>query len=262
MAIYQENPESRVFGIPEAVAEIASYLKSLEKIEGLHAIIDFGAGTTDVCIFNLRGQMGFKDEALTSFWYAARNIPWGMVNIERLVAAHLSLRGERENTCSGKEIADCIEMLGQQGSMMMLPDDLIQLGFKIKDELEKLHQSNEYYQTWGKAYKYHLKNPEKWNKVQVFVGGGGSKAPYLSQVFSEPWWSYIKTSYPVRHLPEPNNYDSIGGQAPFQRLAVAYGLAIPKPELDDYVLPDDCPDHTPPPLPIKPIPHHEEIYIT
>lgn len=38
----------RVFAIPESVASIASYLVSLQKKEGLHAVIDFGSGTTDV----------------------------------------------------------------------------------------------------------------------------------------------------------------------------------------------------------------------
>jgi hypothetical protein len=57
----------------------------------------------------------------------------------------------------------------------------------------------------------------------------------------------------MRELPIPRDYQ--GGEVPFQRMAVAYGLAIPKPEhgygsrpdgTGGPVLPQDSPDHTPP----------------
>ena len=44
-------------------------------------------------------------------------------------------------------------------------------------------------------------------------------------------------------------------------MSVAYGLARPLPELDDFVLPDDCPDQTPAPLPVREL-DHEDIYTT
>ena len=56
--------------------------------------------------------------------------------------------------------------------------------------------------------------------------------------------------YPVHYLPAPEDYDSADGKVPFQRMAVAYGLSRPAPELGEFVLPADCPNHTPNPLPI------------
>lgn len=81
-----ENEETRVFPVPEAVAGVASYCVSLRKQEGLHAIIDLGAGTTDLSIFNLLMPFGES----SSYWYAARNIPRGTVNIERKVASYIN----------------------------------------------------------------------------------------------------------------------------------------------------------------------------
>ncbi|MBM4274061.1 MAG: hypothetical protein FJ134_06335 [Deltaproteobacteria bacterium] len=260
LAIYQpDNPENRVFAVPEAVAETASYLISLEKIPGLHAVIDFGAGTTDVSIFNLRGHFGLRDEELQQFWYAARNIPWGMVHIERLVAAHLgSICGE-EGICSSQEVADCLARC-QNNSESNLTSAAALRG-EINQKLAEFHESAGYRSTWAKAYG-RLSRQTAWERVQVFIGGGGAQAPYVSQVFSEPWWPNLRTRYQVSLLPEPANYDAVGGKAPFQRMAVAYGLAIPLPQICEHVLPEDCPNHTPAPLPIREIPHHEELYDT
>ena len=44
-----------------------------------------------------------------------------------------------------------------------------------------------------------------------------------------------------------------------KRMAVAYGLARPKPELEHYVLPDKVGDHTPPQLPVKEF-DRDELY--
>jgi len=49
----ENDNEKRVFAVPESVAGIASYLISLRQHTGLHALIDFGAGTTDLSICNL-----------------------------------------------------------------------------------------------------------------------------------------------------------------------------------------------------------------
>jgi len=76
---FPSKEEKRVFAIPEAVAGIASYLISLRREDGLHAIIDLGAGTTDISICNLVSPKGESE----SLWYAAKNIPLGTINIER-----------------------------------------------------------------------------------------------------------------------------------------------------------------------------------
>ena len=80
-----DKSKSRVSAIPEAVAGLASYLISLRREDGIHAIIDLGAGTTDLSICNLISQ---KEETY-SYWYAARNILSGTTNIEQVIAAHI-----------------------------------------------------------------------------------------------------------------------------------------------------------------------------
>jgi hypothetical protein len=244
------HPESRVFAIPEAIAETASYRFSLEKTTGLHAVIDFGAGTTDVSIFNLRDEF----HELTPYWYSARNIPWGMVNIERLLAETMIGYLRTGRIVSGNALAELLTSFKGDGTFALDQSIRTVMEDQVKAQFEELWGLPDYkIQAWGSAYGK-LKKPSRWENVKVFVGGGGSQAPFVEQVFSIPWcYPTVQGPYTVNQLPEPNNYDSCGDQAPFHRMAVAYGLAFPKPILDGYVLPGDCPDHTPAPLPPAPI---------
>jgi len=109
----------------------------------------------------------------------------------------------------------------------------------------------------------HLARETAWEKVQIFLCGGGANLPYVEGVFSTPWkWSNLQArqvKYPVSKLPTPDDYDAEEIDAPFERLAIAYGLARPIPELEQYVLPSGSPDHTPPRLPVQDF-DHEILY--
>jgi hypothetical protein len=241
----RSNFEKRVFAIPEAVAAMASYLLSLRKEQGLHAMIDLGAGTTDLSICNLLIPFGESK----SHWYAARNMPKGTISIERLIAEYLT-------ECRGPYCCTCLDVLDllektRSGDLPSQNTDERnrQLTKDIYSEISEIRNSDIYYRTWGKAYNC-LRKQTKWEKVQVLLTGGGSNLPFVEDVFSHPWWQQLKVTYPVSVLPTPDDYDPGGARAPFQRMAVAYGLARPKPQLEDYVMPSDVEDHTPVELPV------------
>lgn len=219
--------EKRVHSVPEAVASIAAYIVSLRKQEGIHAVIDIGAGTTDVSICNLMNPFG----QYKNYWYAAKNLPFGTTKIERLIAERIADYGEE---CSCMSVLDCLMNLKRK------PNDIQEL---VRNELIRFKASREYYQTWGGAYK-HLTKQTEWEKAEVFLCGGGSNLPYVDDVFSFPWWKELKVKYNVSRLPIPEDYKSTN--IPIDRVSVAYGLSYPIPELEEYILPDDSPDHTPP----------------
>lgn len=230
IAYDETNPETRVFVVPEAVASVASYLVSLQKRSGLHALVDIGAGTTDLSIFNLSIS---RKLGTTSFWYAARSIPLGTGQIEERVA--------RELGDVGKGCADADEV----GSVLRSTNAKTKYYKAIKGELDAIWLRSR--KGWGNAFD-HLRTESEWcgAKVQVFLAGGGSLLPQAVPTFRvcplmERWGPY-----PCDVLPEPDGYDNLKGSAPFSRLSVAYGLSTPVPELGKFVLPADSPDHTPP----------------
>jgi hypothetical protein len=246
--------EKRVFAVPEAVAAMASYIISLAKEEGLHAIIDLGAGTTDVSICNLSIPSG---ESI-SYWYAARNIPKGTINIERIIASFIK-EYDKSSLCTCCDVYNYLNDLKLNAFNSVTSDENSkQLNTSLLDEIGSMRNSKEYYQTWGSAYN-RLRKETEWEKVEIFLCGGGANLPYVEDVFSHPWWQNLQVKYLVSRLPVPDDYDPGESAAPFERMAVAYGLARPSPEFEDYVLPAEVGDHTPPPLPVKEL-DHEELY--
>lgn len=241
--------EWRVYSVPEAVASFTSYLISLRRQEGLHALIDMGAGTTDISICNLKGP----NEQSMSYWYAARNIPYGTIGIERLVAKQLQMR---QSACIGQDILNYLKNMS---------DNSGETQQEIYRELRQFKESQEYFRTWGKAFRYHLNGTSLWEKVDVFLIGGGAYLTPAKDVFSVPWIKLTEgnsdriVKYPVSPLPTPDDYNDAGTGAPFGRMAVAYGLTRPIPVLSEYVLPNDSPDHTP--IKIRKIlPDRDDLY--
>ena len=224
----------RAFVIPESVAEAASYVSSLRRSPGLHALIDIGAGTTDVSFFNLVDEPTGEH----CYWYSSGNLPIGGLAIERLVGMNGG------DTLTAGQVSERINGLGRGTE-----PDLVR---SVKKVLWRIHEEAQ--PVWSAAYKrLHTEMP--WHRVEVFLSGGGAEVVGAEETFASPWWQHLTQKhirYPVAALPEPDDYDSVDGRGPFSRMAVAYGLTYPEPELGDYTMPRDCPDHTPPPPPIRP----------
>jgi hypothetical protein len=239
----EHGEERRVFAIPESVAQVVCYLVSLKKRPGIHAVLDFGNGTTDVSIFNLDLP---RREQPTTWWYAARNIPRGTAHLERIVADFLADRNKDLKVIEDDQV---VRILSRIDGRSPSGDESV-LHARIVKELQSLRTRTN--PVWVEGYR-HLARQSDWmrQKVHVFVAGGGSGIPYVRHEFSQSWANQSWGPYPLGPLPEPDDYDSLGGRAPFQRLSVAYGLTRPRPELGDNTLPSDSPNHTPP-RPVKP----------
>ena len=240
--------ESRVHVVPESVASFASYIISLQKQEGLYAVIDMGAGTTDVSICNLKSIS--HDEPI--YWYAARNIPYGTIEIERIIAAKIKKK---------KEECTCHDVFSFLKNLSTNSGDVHE---EILQQLKKFKNSKDYCKTWGIAYHDHLSRTSEWENVEIFLSGGGANLPPARDVFSDPWYNLVdnngnKIKYRVSPLPTPDDFNDAGTGAPFVRLAVAYGLTIPIPMLNEYVLTNDSPNQTPI-YPRRDLPDRDDLY--
>lgn len=229
----KEMGESKVHLVPEAVAQMASYVSSLAAENKIHGVIDFGAGTTDFSIFNLCED---EEEGRCAYWYNAVTFPGGMAKIEERIAAWSRERG-REMDFS--ELLSTMEGLSRTGP---------EIQGIVRQELQKIWKEARF-PAWGAAYNLRKRESE-WHrgKVKIFVCGGGSRIPYVKDIFKECWYRPEWGPYEVTALTAPSDFD--GAPKDFPRLAVAYGLTIPRPELAKYVLPKDCPNQTPPLPPV------------
>lgn len=229
------DAERRVFLVPEAVAGTAAYVSSLQRESGIHALVDIGAGTTDVSIFNL---VLSKREGATSLWYAARSVPYG--------AGHIEARARHELRSAGHDTSGDSVFRALAGSTQSLP----LLGSLLSAELDKMKRAT--HPAWAEAYSGKSKSESAWKRdaVKVFIAGGGAMLSNVTTVFGQSWvekWG----PYPCTRLPNPEDYDpsTVGG--PFVRVSVAYGLTIPIPVLGSWVMPAETPNQTPAPLPVR-----------
>lgn len=242
--------ERRVFAIPESVAEIASYLDSLRRKEGLHAVVDIGSGTTDISIFKLNLPPSGESKC---FWYAAKNIPKGTNTIERILSNYLKAR-QIQDVCSNIKMLDYLKDL----TVLCSKSECRELSQLIRQGLMETLSSVEYQKVWYAAYR-HLLSQTAWEKVEIFISGGGCRLPFVKEILAKPWWENIQARYQVNLIPATEDYNEAADIIPFERIAVAYGLTVPKPKLEEYVLPSDAPDHTPPPLPVRAL-DRDELY--
>lgn len=216
-----EVADGRIFTLPEAVAQIASYLTSLEREPGVHGVIDIGAGTTDVSIFRLLRP---GDHGLGYFWYSASAIPRASAAVQQAVLDALAARGQTDVLTEG----DLMRQMAAHGDI-------------VRRELEGIRRLTN--ANWTEAYN-HFKKPSEWQRRPLFLCGGGALLPEAASVFRQSWMTCNHWEpHVVRELPVPRDYE--GNGVPFSRMAVAYGLAIPKPQHGSFVLPKDSPDHTP-----------------
>lgn len=216
---------------------MACYVNSLAAETKIHGVIDFGAGTTDFSIFNLceEAEEGQEEQGKCAFWYNAVTFPGGMAKIEDRVATWNRERGRE------------MDYFQLQSAMESLSRGELEIRSIVKEELQKIWEEARY-QAWGTAFTKRRKETQWYrDKVKVFVCGGGSRLPYVNEIFGRCWHRDEWGPYEVTSLLAPSDFG--GAPKDFPRLAVAYGLTIPRPELAKYLLPKDCPDQTPSPLP-------------
>lgn len=226
------DDEQRVFIMPEAVATAAGYITSIRRRSGIHAVVDIGAGTTDVsiCLLTLKKRGG-----ATTYWYAARSIPMGAARIEGLVANRL-----------GSGVAPVSQDLINR-ALSNDPALASQCGAIVADELKRMWNGT--LKAWSDAYKHDARQSAWQNDVTVFLTGGGAMIPAARSIFAQSWQSNWGP-YPCDVIPSPESFDT-RSQAPFHRLSVAFGLATPIPELGEHIMPSKSPDHTPLRPPIR-----------
>lgn len=230
----RKDSSAMVFAVPEAVAQSLAYFRSLKVQRGIHSIIDIGAGTTDISIFDIiepNSQSG-------TLWYSAKHIPIGTKRLEDCLIKILSINTFRTRS----EVQSQLRQFCEGGWANLEQDAKDNLWEAWRDIWYETHGP------WATAYSHHTDiRYFRADNVRIFICGGGSKIPLAKGVFQEPW-NKLAGTYVTSELPEPENWEG-GEDCPFYRFSVAYGLTTPIPELGRIVLPSDAPNTTPPPPP-------------
>lgn len=219
-AEYDEARNS-IFAIPEARASLAGYERMDRRKAGYHALYDIGEGTTDVCIMKLVEPRSGLPEV---HFPAAHSYPRGLNWLAQSIRARMQMtqqqflglaRGDRKPASTEQDI--------------------------VADVLTEFAAATKH--SWYEAYRKHRSEGSWSGQVSVFLAGGGARFAGINHAVSQAWMS----AWPKREvsvLPPPTDY-AYQTSAPFERMCVAYGLALPLEEMGESFAPADVPDTTP-----------------
>jgi len=260
----QSEGERRTFVVAETRAGVVAYVNSRIAVPGLYALIDIGAGTTDMSIFRLGGDSGGVD-VRPDFYSAAVSLA-GADRVDQLVLADFMSRAKDPKSFSWESrsewlgdlrIAKQNDKYGTEVRSRMkdvIPEEMFEgASKKIGTEL-----FIDYKKVLSSAYDKE-KRVDRWQDMTMFHIGGGSSIVGISRVLADsPWPDIMREPY-LRDLKLPESIACNGNDpegdcvARHERLLmVAYGLSFPYAAIDEYTMPDGVVVLDPPPLPWRP----------
>lgn len=216
--------------VPEFLAQLHPYIKSSQSQEGLHGLIDIGAGTVDFVIFNI-----FRVDDSDRVPIFGDNVaPLGSHYLIGSLAGRGGQALQWEDEDATKSFAFFSERTGEPR------EQVSQRAAVFKEHLKRGLS-----QAMKSAHRLYTNAPvwRKANEFPFFLCGGGSHIPFYKTSIKDR--KSLNITY--KNIPLPKNIvGDIKGKS-FHRYSVAYGLSIlPRnlaaitPTRDiEYVLPPD-----------------------
>lgn len=265
-----EQSDRNVFVQPETVAAVMPYTKSVAAEEGLYAIVDVGAGTTDVSFFRLGP---FLPRQLS--FYFAKTHPVGGDDMDseiaNWVADALRCGGIAELDGGLKRLVDLISIskhrLSSGGGMQLqLNTRSIRVdGSDIQDicigSLQSIYDT--YEQAWLGAYKKEDRM-SRWKDYKVVFLGGGSRLENVQRRVLRPPREFIRRTDAVKVLPQDDvmvlpSFQKADIEKDLDFLCVAYGLSFPQVDFNQVRFPRRVDPLEPAPPPLEQ-PDRDELY--
>lgn len=211
----------RIGVFPEFVAQVASYVKSKQRQEGVHVVVDAGGGTLDVTVFQVRS---FHIDEMVPVW--ARTVkPLGTRYLMECISRKSGLNLAFPSSTHLPADAEIAKAIG-------IPK------VKFLDVLKPFRccvkcAVGETIRRAGKTFRL------QWPSRMFLVGGGAFIELYkdVAREFERKEWEFG-----VRQVSLPRPDDLVAPEiddAHWHRLAVAYGLSFDPFEIGDIRPPED-----------------------
>lgn len=218
--------------MPEFVAQIAGYVQSPQRRNGLHMLMDVGAGTVDIATFNVHYDEEKEEDRFPIF--ASEVLPLGthFLMAERLRKAGLK----------GRAWDDLQSVPEAEGLSLELKADVNAINAsdgefanRVAGAVQRIvHYTRE--RRYGRA-------PEWRTGVPVFLSGGGSDCPIYSRALEAGFRRInvlpMRTPFP---LLEETLRNANLTEEQFHRLSVAYGLTFDADAMGRILAPHEVDD--------------------
>lgn len=195
--------------VPEFLAQLHPYLKSSQSQEGLHGLIDIGAGTIDFVVFNI-----FRINDSDRIPIFGDNVaPLGSHYLIGALAGREGQSLQWEDSDASKAFAFFSEKTGEAREQVSQRASIFKEHLKrgLSQALKSTHQLYPKAPVW-----------KKQNEFPFFLSGGGSHIPFYKTSIKDR--KSLSISY--KKIPLPKNIVGDIKAASFHRYSVAYGLSI------------------------------------
>ena len=237
------SSEAPIAVVPEVAAEMVGYARSRYRRPGLHAVIDIGASTLDVCGIELLAKDG--EDAYELLTADVRDFGF------------LELHSRRMGVAGHRPPFDAVpnDLVAPFVGLGGLPDDL-------RKRLERCDR--EYVEaaaavvirTLAWLRKCRAPGSPAWREgLPLFVTGGGADSHVANQIIRRTderakgmWVNYrglVRQPLPMDVAVGPADVANAGTSP---RMAVAYGLSFPEINIGRIVPPNEIPDVEPEPM--------------
>lgn len=253
-------PESArpTFVVPETLAAIVGYVNAREAEEGLHSIVDVGAGTTDISFFRFT-RWPSRAKPTAAFYYA-HTVPIGGDEVDH----ELWLRatgGKSEGRAARHEIAAALQgvrlakhMLETHRTMTFSVGSITLTIGREQFEEVAAQFSTRVVRAWMDAWREAFRKEgatDRWRDQTLFYAGGGSRLISVPQGLAQ--------AQPRFDVPAPKAKPLFLGEAialgkktnskdarhMSDLLAIAYGLSFPLVDYPDFFRPSEVEIFTP-----------------
>lgn len=214
--------DDRISAFPEFSAQLAGYVRSPRRQDGLHVTVDIGGGTLDVTVFNVHQ----KNEEDVYPIFARRIEPLG---VRYLTATRLrALQQEPSQTLSPFDDLPSDAVFRKKFRITQNQLESADLPFQkriVNAVAEPLLYAREC--RYPTAPQWDQTSARYGEPVPSFFGGGGA----LSQFYADLLRGFLRRKPPLTlrasQLPVPDDLEAPDlTQKDYARLAVAYGLSF------------------------------------
>lgn len=216
--------------IPEFVAQIAGYVNSPQRVDGLHLLVDVGAGTMDIAAFNI-----YRNKQEGADRYPIFDGAVEPLGTHILMSARMLLLGNAPRTW---EDLSGIPSLDQLSKDLCIDASKLQ---KIDEGYSEVVCQRVYNSLSKTKSKRYPGAPEWKGGLRVFLAGGGSSCAVYQQgvkhAFEKLGVKQLVTPFPALH-------DSIArmDKQEFHRLSVAFGLTYDAESVGKIIRPQEIED--------------------
>jgi hypothetical protein len=218
--------------VPEFVAQIAGYVRSPQRRDGLHLLMDVGAGSLDVATFNVFFDKKNEEDRYPIF--ASEVLPLGTHFLMAKRYRDLDL-----SDTSWDDFAMVPSASDYASQAQVDPQKVTEIDAVFSSEVSRAVQKLlDYTHTrrYGKASEWR-------NGLPAFLSGGGAECDIyssgLAAAFRRHGVSLKRTPFPL--LEEASRSEGISEKI-FHRLSVAYGLTFDAESIGRILAPHEIED--------------------